>query len=103
MKKAGFLLVADLNGHGIGRELHEDPQVLPFVDATADRAGFPLQPGLTFTIEPVVTTGNGRTRRTDNGWTIETADGTPGVHFEHTIAMTRNGPLVLTQDIAAGS
>jgi len=90
-------LVEGFPGHGIGRELHEDPQVPLSVGGAGDRAGFfQLRPGLVFTIEPILTNGNALTRVGPDGWSVVTADGRPAAHFEWTVAITDSGPDVLT-------
>lgn len=94
----GCVLVGGVAGHGIGRELHEDPQV-PNSAAGLPQSGFRLEPGLVLAIEPTVTTGCGRVKTAGNGWTLATADGHPAAHFEHTVAVTDAGPLVLTAGI----
>ena len=98
VRQRGCSLVEAGVGHGIGRELHEDPQV-PNRAAEARRSGLRLETGLTLAIEPTLTTGSGQVRRAANGWTLATADRRPAVHFEHTVAITANGPLVLTAGI----
>lgn len=91
---AGYSVVRDLVGHGIGQHLHEDPQVPNF--GTAGR-GLVLEPGLVLAIEPMVNTGGSLVRTLDDEWTIVTADGTLSAHFEHTVAISDNGPEVLTR------
>jgi methionyl aminopeptidase len=94
---AGFSMVEELVGHGIGREMHEDPQVPNFVSHSLRQADFLLEPGLVLAIEPMVNAGVKRTRTSKKDhWTVRTEDGQPSVHFEHTVALTANGPLVLT-------
>jgi methionyl aminopeptidase len=99
VRERGCALVAGVAGHGIGRELHEDPQVPNSTAAGRQQSGFRLEPGLVLAIEPTVTNGSGHVRRAANGWTLATADGQPAAHFEHTIAVTDAGPLVLTAGI----
>lgn len=96
--EAGFEIVPGCRGHGIGRELQEDPQVP--LNATSISAGndFRLEPGLVFTIEPLLVPAGTRVRRLANGWTTQTTDGRRGAHFEETIAITPEGPRVLTRD-----
>jgi methionyl aminopeptidase len=93
-EEAGYSVVRDLVGHGIGQHLHEDPQVPNF--GTPGR-GLVLEPGLVLAIEPMVNTGGSPVRTLDDEWTIVTADGTLSAHFEHTVAITDNGPEVLTR------
>ena len=99
-RDAGCSIVGLGAGHGIGRELHEDPQVPNRVTPELLRADLRLDAGLALTIEPTVTVGDGRLRQSANGWTLITADGRPAAHFEHTVAITADGPLVLTAGIA---
>jgi methionyl aminopeptidase len=84
-------------GHGIGREMHEDPQVPNFAGRRLRRgADFQLQPGLVIAIEPMVNLGKKAVRCLADEWTQVTADGKPSAHFEHTVAMTGQGPRILT-------
>jgi methionyl aminopeptidase len=97
VKKAGFSVVEAFVGHGIGREMHEDPQVPNFVSSQLRRGGdFILRPGLVIAVEPMVNMGTKRVRTGADHWTQSTADGLPSAHFEHTIAITESGPAVLT-------
>jgi len=85
-------------GHGIGREMHEDPQVPNFVSRQLRRSGdFSLAPGLVIAIEPMVNMGTKKVKTRPDHWTQVTADGKPSAHFEHTVAMTESGPWVLTE------
>ena len=95
VEDAGFSVVRDLVGHGIGVEFHEEPQV-PNYGKPKRREK--LVPGLTLAIEPMVNVGGPATRTLGDRWTIVTADGTRSAHFEHTVAITENGPKVLTRD-----
>ncbi len=90
----GYSVVREMVGHGIGREYHEEPQVPNF-----GRAGHGpvLKEGMVFTIEPMVNAGGSGMRILADQWTAVTADGANSAHFEHTIAVTRNGPEVLTR------
>ena len=90
---AGFSVVRDLVGHGIGTEFHEEPQVPNY---GKPKRGIKLMPGLTLAIEPMVSVGTPKTRTMPDRWTVVTADGSRAAHFEHTIAITDNGPRVLT-------
>jgi len=94
VEKAGFSVVRDLVGHGIGVEFHEEPQV-PNYGKPKRREK--LVPGLTLAIEPMVNVGGPGTRTLPDRWTIVTADGTRSAHFEHTVAITENGTRVLTR------
>jgi methionyl aminopeptidase len=90
---AGFSVVKDLVGHGIGVEFHEKPQVPNYGKA---KRGMKLAAGLTIAIEPMVNAGSPETREMPDRWTIVTADGSRSAHFEHTVAITAEGPRILT-------
>lgn len=92
-KKAGYAVVRDFCGHGIGREMHEAPQVLHF---GKPGTGLRLREGMTFTIEPMINEGTARTVTLDDGWTVVTGDGKLSAQFEHTVAVTADGVRVLT-------
>jgi methionyl aminopeptidase len=94
VEASGFSVVRDLVGHGIGVEFHEEPQV-PNYGKPKRREK--LVPGLTVAIEPMVNAGGPATRTLPDRWTIVTADGSRSAHFEHTVAITENGPRVLTR------
>ncbi|MEX2180067.1 MAG: type I methionyl aminopeptidase [Gemmatimonadaceae bacterium] len=94
VESAGFSVVRDLVGHGIGAEFHEEPQV-PNYGKPKRREK--LVPGLTIAIEPMVNVGGPATRTLQDRWTIVTADGSRSAHFEHTVAITEDGPRVLTR------
>lgn len=96
VEAAGFSVVRDLVGHGIGVEFHEEPQV-PNYGKPKRREK--LVPGLTLAIEPMVNAGGPATRTLQDRWTIVTADGSRSAHFEHTVAVTEDGPLVLTGSV----
>jgi methionyl aminopeptidase len=92
---AGFSVVTDFAGHGIGRRLHEDPQVPNYF-----RRGMPnprLQEGMVLAIEPMVNEGTAELEILDDGWTAITADGKLSAHFEHSIAITVSGPEILSE------
>lgn len=91
---AGFSVVRDLVGHGIGKSLHEDPQVPNY--GTSGR-GIELKPGMVFAIEPMVNEGTYRVDILRDGWTVVTADGKLSAHFEHSVAITDNGPVILSR------
>ncbi len=91
----GYGVVEDYTGHGIGRALHEDPAV-PNVAPKGPGRGVKLTPGLVLAIEPMVTLGSARVRVLDDDWTVVTQDGLPAAHFEHTVALTDEGPVTLT-------
>ncbi|MFM7717886.1 MAG: type I methionyl aminopeptidase [Actinomycetota bacterium] len=90
---AGFEVVREYVGHGIGRKLHEDPQIPNY---GAPGRGPELRPGLVVAVEPMVNIGTWRTRLLPDDWTVVTADGALSAHFEHTIAVTEDGHEVLT-------
>ena len=92
-KKAGYSVVRDYCGHGIGREMHEDPQVLHF---GKPGRGLTLREGMVFTIEPMINQGRAPVQTEDDGWTVTTVDGKLSAQFEHTVAVTRDGVRVLT-------
>lgn len=89
----GFTVVRDLVGHGIGRNLHEDPPVPNF---GRKGSGPVLEAGMTLAIEPMVNYGGFRVKIDANGWTVRTRDGAPSAHFEHTVYISNNGPVLLT-------
>jgi len=90
---AGFSVVRDLSGHGIGRSMHEDPQILNFGEPGR---GPVLAEGMTLAIEPMITAGGPGIHVHDDRWSISTSDGSLAAHFEHTVAVTVEGPKVLT-------
>jgi len=92
-ERHGYNVVREYTSHGIGREMHEDPQILNF---GRPGRGIRLRRGMTFALEPMLTMGDWHTRVLDDGWTVVTADGKLSAHFEHTIAIGENGPEVLT-------
>lgn len=91
---AGFSVVREYVGHGIGREFHEDPQI-PNYGPPGHREL--LAPGMTLAVEPMVNSGKAQTKLLDDGWTVKTVDGKISAHFEHTIAITPDGHEVLTR------
>jgi methionyl aminopeptidase len=90
---AGFTIVREYVGHGVGRALHEDPQI-PNYGPPGRREV--LSPGMTLAIEPMINAGGPATKVMEDGWTVVTADGEPSAHFEHTVAITEEGREVLT-------
>ncbi|HHT0344396.1 type I methionyl aminopeptidase [Klebsiella pneumoniae] len=92
-RRNGYSIVREYCGHGIGREMHEDPQVLHW---GKPRTGLVLREGMVFTIEPMVNQGRRAIRTEDDGWTVVTRDGQLSAQFEHTVAVTGNGVRVLT-------
>lgn len=94
VEKRGFSVIRELTGHGIGRRLHEQPDVKNWPDPADDE---PLTEGLVITIEPMIAAGSAEIAELDDGWTVVTLDGSRSAHFEHTIAIRRDQPaLVLT-------
>jgi methionyl aminopeptidase len=97
VRDSGFSVVESFVGHGIGREMHEDPQVPNFVSDQLRRNGdFTLEPGLVIAVEPMVNIGSKQVKTLPDHWTQATQDGKASAHFEHTIAITERGPWVLT-------
>jgi methionyl aminopeptidase len=95
VSERGFSVVREYTGHGVGRQMHEEPQVLNFVPVGAGK-GVRLKEGMTLALEPMVNVGTWRTRVLSDGWTVVTADGKRSAHFEHSIAITDGEPEVLT-------
>lgn len=93
VESRGFSVVREYTGHGIGRELHEEPQVPNF---GSPGEGPLLRKGITLALEPMVNVSDWRTKLADNGWTVLSADGSLSAHFEHTIAITDDKPEILT-------
>ena len=96
VKDAGFYVVEEMVGHGIGQELHEPPQVPNYLSASLKEHDFDLKPGVVLAIEPMVNVGTSELRLLDDEWTVVTRDRKPSAHFEHTVAMTKDGPVRLT-------
>jgi methionyl aminopeptidase len=94
VEDAGFGVIREFVGHGIGRSLHEDPQIPNF--GPPDR-GPTMQVGMTFAIEPMTSMGSWKVRILDDGWTAVTQDGSCAAHFEHSVAVTENGVLILSR------
>ncbi|HET9729418.1 MAG TPA: type I methionyl aminopeptidase [Acidimicrobiia bacterium] len=93
VRRAGFSVVRDYVGHGIGTAMHEEPDVPNYGPAGR---GLRLREGMVLALEPMVCAGKATTRLLDDGWTVVTADGSRAAHFEHTVAVTERGPRVLT-------
>lgn len=91
--EAGFTVLRELTGHGIGRELHEPPLVLNY---GRPGTGWRLQPGMTLALEVVIAAGSWRVRREADGWTVRTWDGSPAVQCEHTVVITTDAAAILT-------
>jgi len=89
----GFSAVKDLCGHGIGRNLHEDPEILNY---GTRHSGAEIKPGMVFCLEPMIAMGKGEIKKSKDGYAYETADGSLSCHFEHTMVATKNGAKVLT-------
>ncbi len=88
-----FTVVREFVGHGVGRKLHEEPQIPNY----GHRGSGPrLKPGMTLAIEPMINAGTAAVRLLDDGWTVCTADGAPSAHFEHTVLVTKEAPEILT-------
>jgi methionyl aminopeptidase len=94
VEAAGFSVVRSLVGHGVGRTMHEDPQIPNYGEPGR---GPRLEEGMVFAIEPMVNAGGHEVYVADDGWSIYTSDGSLSAHFEHTVAVTRDGPKVLTR------
>lgn len=92
-EKRGFSVVRDYVGHGVGKNLHEDPSVPNF--GTPGR-GVRLLPGMTIAIEPMINMGKAGVKQLSDGWTVKTKDGSLSAHFEHTVAITPDGPKIMT-------
>ena len=92
---AGFSVVREFVGHGIGRALHEDPPVPNYGKAGT---GLRLSPGMVLAIEPMVNIGGPEVKTLEDGWTAVTKDGSLSAHFEHTVAIFEDGPEILTKD-----
>jgi methionyl aminopeptidase len=93
-EQAGFSIVRSLVGHGVGRSMHEDPQIPNYGDPGR---GPELATGMTFAVEPMITAGGPYVVVHDDGWSISTSDGSLSAHFEHTVAVTDEGPRILTK------
>ncbi|NKB66611.1 MAG: type I methionyl aminopeptidase [Candidatus Latescibacteria bacterium] len=91
--RRGFTVLPELHGHGIGRQIHEEPTVPNYYDR---RDNQPLTEGLVITIEPLISTGSNSTFEDTDGWTVRTADGSFAAHHEHTLVITGGRPLILT-------
>ena len=96
VENASFSVVRDLVGHGVGKKLHEDPQIPNYGKANH---GPRLKAGMVLAIEPMVNYGSYDVVTADDNWTVYTHDGLPSAHFEHTVAITKNGPEILTNGL----
>jgi len=98
VEEAGFSVVTDFVGHGIGRNLHEDPQIPNF---GKPGEGLRLRQGMTLAIEPMVNIGSGAVKILEDNWTAVTQDGTLSAHFEHTVLVGEGGPEILTEQLSS--
>jgi len=92
-RKDGFSIIRELGGHSVGRTIHEEPSVPNFADRTVTSR---LREGLVITIEPIIASGSGQSFLDDDGWTIRTVDESHVAHYEHTIMITKDQPILLT-------
>jgi methionyl aminopeptidase len=92
-RRSDFSVVREFVGHGVGRKMHEEPQIPNYGKRGI---GPRLRPGMTLAIEPMINMGTSEVRLLDDGWTVRTADGMPSAHFEHTVLITKDGPEILT-------
>ncbi len=93
----GYSVVRKFVGHGIGQRMHEEPQVPNFVGPGSPAGNIKLDPGTVIAIEPMVNVGRGDVEVMDNGWTVRTRDRKLSAHFEHSVAVTEDGPVILTK------
>jgi methionyl aminopeptidase len=99
VKKAKFALVEQFVGHGIGREMHEGPQVPNYTNEELEKDDFTLRNGIVLAIEPMINAGTAEIEILADKWTAVTKDRKPSVHFEHTVGLTADGPLILTEGV----
>jgi methionyl aminopeptidase len=92
-RREGFAVLRELNSHGIGRSIHEEPSIPQYYDRRFDA---PLTNGLVVTVEPILSTGSSRVREEGDGFTLSTADGSLSAHYEHTIVITHGTPITIT-------
>jgi methionyl aminopeptidase len=93
VEQNGFSVVREFVGHGVGRKMHEEPQIPNYGKANE---GPKLKPGMTLAIEPMINAGVGEVQMLSDGWTVVTADGAPSAHFEHTVLVTEGDAEILT-------
>ncbi|MEY2396636.1 MAG: methionyl aminopeptidase [Acidobacteriaceae bacterium] len=93
VRRSGFSVIRELGGHGIGRTIHEAPSVPNYHDQNAKEV---LTEGLVITVEPIIAAGSGKVFLCADGWTVETSDGGMSAHYEHTLVITNNQPILLT-------
>jgi methionyl aminopeptidase len=98
-RKAKFSLVEQFVGHGIGREMHERPQVPNYTNEELEKEDFELRPGIVLAIEPMVNAGVADIEILSDKWTVVTKDRKPSVHFEHTVGLTKEGAWILTEGV----
>lgn len=98
VEQSGFRMVEQYVGHGIGRNMHENPQVPNFVNKEVRKTNFRLEEGLCLAVEPMVNMGRAETDTLRDHWTVVTRDGLPSVHVEHTFAITKGGVVVVTAE-----
>lgn len=94
VRPKGYEIVRSLSGHGIGKNLHEDPVIVNYDNG---RKGHKIKRNMTFAIEPMITNGTWEVKTLPDGWTVVTADGSYSAHYEHTVVITDNGPEILTR------
>ncbi len=98
VERSGFNVLREYQGHGIGRNMHEEPGVPNFLGRRGQRPkNYPLMPGMTIALEPMVVVGDWHTRVLDDGWAVVTMDGKRSAHFEHTVAVVNGEPEILTR------
>ena len=95
-ERTGYGVVRELVGHGIGRRMHEDPEVPNYWDDSRFGRGVRLEAGMTIAVEPMINMGTARVYQLDDGWTVITADGKPSAHYENTVLITDGEPRLLT-------
>ena len=93
VQRCGFSVIRELGGHGIGRTIHEQPSVPNYRDPGEQRL---LKKGLVITVEPIIAAGSGKVSLARDGWTVRTTDGTASAHYEHTLMITEEEPVILT-------
>lgn len=99
VRRARFSLVEQFVGHGIGKEMHEAPQVPNYTSEELEGDDFDLRPGIVLAIEPMINAGTHEIEILSDHWTAVTRDRRPSVHFEHTVGLTADGPLILTEGV----
>ncbi len=99
VERNGFNVLREYQGHGIGRQMHEKPDIPNYLGERGQRPkNYPLLSGMTLALEPMVVAGDWRTKVLEDGWTVVTLDGSRSAHFEHTILVTENDPEILTRE-----